>query len=228
LLRFNGDSNYLDSQNISGAGRWGSTAIANNALGYVPPPVTQALRSNLESGSVLKQALQLMLANNETLPNGGAKSRVDVSMTGDETTAASGRDRIRNGEFRLMASNEAIPAAERGFVNIIFKLVINGTSIQLVSTSPQKGFELKLPPMAMPKLDALLQQQRQDGDVKPVTLVATLANGMPLPSWLKFNPETQTFSASSIPEGAPDIQVKLQAIQGGSEVDQVVFTIDTP
>jgi hypothetical protein len=61
----------------------------------------------------------------------------------------------------------------------------------------------------------------------PVTLVATLSNDMPLPSWLKFNPETQTFSASFIPEGTPDIQVKLQAIQSGAEVDQVVFTIDT-
>jgi hypothetical protein len=128
----------------------------------------------------------------------------------------------------MMAGNQATPAPEKGFVNIIFKLLINGMSIQLVSTSPQKGFELKLPPMALPKLDALLQQQSQDGDVKPVTLVATMANGMPLPSWLKFNPETQTFSASSIPEGTPDIQVKLQAMQGGVEVDQVVFTIDTP
>jgi autotransporter-associated beta strand protein len=228
LLRFNGDSNYLDNQNMSGAGRWGSSAIANNALGYVPPPVTEALRSNLETGSVLKQALQLMLASNESLANTGSRSRVDVSMTNDAISASSDRDRIGSGEFRMMASNQAIPAPERGFVNVIFRLDINGTSIQLVSSSPQKGFELKLPPMTLPKLDALLQQQRQDGDVKPVTLVATLANGRPLPSWLTFNPETQTFSASSIPEGTPDIQVKLQATQGGAEVDQVVFTIDTP
>jgi mucin-19 len=227
-LRFNGDSNYLNNQNMSGTGRWGSTAIADNALGYVPPPVTQALRSNLETGSVLKQALQLMLASNEGLANTGSKSRVDVSMTSDAISASSERDRIGSGEFRMMASNQIAPVPEKGFVNVIFKLVINGTSIQLVSSSPQKGFELKLPPMALPKLDALLQQQMQDGVVKPVTISATLADGRPLPSWLTFNPETQTFSASSIPEGTPDTQVKLQVMQDGKEVDQVVFTIDTP
>ena len=227
-LRFNGDSNYLDNQNINGAGRWASNAIANEALGFIPPPVMQSLRLDQETGAVIKQAMQLMLANNETFANAGSRSRVDVSMTSDAASASSDRDRIGSGEFRMLASNQAAPAPEKGFVNVIFKLLINGTSIQLVSTSPQKGFELKLPPMALPKLDALLQQQRQDGDVKPVTLVATLANGGPLPSWLKFNPETQTFSASSIPEGTPDIQVKLQAVQGGAEVDQVVFTIDTP
>jgi mucin-19 len=227
-LRFNGQSNYLENQNTSGSGRWASAAIANEALGFIPPPVMQSLRLDQETGAVLKQALQLMLANNETFANPGSRSQVDVSMTSDTVSASSERDRIGSGDFRMLTSNQAAPAPEKGFVNVIFKLLINGTSIQLVSTSPQKGFELKLPPMALPKLDVLLQQQRQDGDVKPVTLVATLANGMPLPSWLKFNPETQTFSASSIPEGTPDIQVKLQAVQGGAEVDQVVFTIDTP
>jgi len=248
-LRFDGKSNYLENQNTSGSGRWASAAKANQALGYIPPPIAVPVpksnllnqdggavavpvpKSNLlnqDGSAVLAQALQTMLANNNTLANAGSRSRVDVSMTSDAISASSDRDRIGSGEFRMLASNQAVPAPEQGFVNIIFKLIINGTSIQLVSTSPQKGFELKLPPMALPKLDALLQQQKQDGIVKPVTLVATLANGMPLPSWLKFNPETQTFSAASIPEGAPDIQVKLQAIQGGSEVDQVVFTIDTP
>jgi autotransporter-associated beta strand protein len=228
-LRFAGQSNYLENQNTSGSGRWASAAIANQALGYIsPPPVAQPLSPNQETGAALKQSLQLMLASNESLANAGNRSRVDVSMTGDAVSASSNRDRISSSEFRMMAGNQATPAPEKGFVNIIFKLLINGMSIQLVSTSPQKGFELKLPPMALPKLDALLQQQSQDGDVKPVTLVATMANGMPLPSWLKFNPETQTFSASSIPEGTPDIQVKLQAMQGGVEVDQIVFTIDTP
>jgi mucin-19 len=131
-------------------------------------------------------------------------------------------------DYRILASNQVVPAPEKGFVNVIFKLVINGEPIQLVSSSPQKSFELKLPPMALPKLSALLQQQKQDGISKVVTLVVTLANGKPLPSWLKFNPDTQTFSATSIPEGTPDTQVKLQAIQDGNEVDQVVFTIDTP
>jgi autotransporter-associated beta strand protein len=226
VLRFNGDSNYLDNQNISGAGRWGSSAIANNALGYVPPPATQALRSNLETGAELKQALQLMLASNETLANGIARSRVDVSMSGD-TIPAENRDRIRNGEIRMMANNEVVPVAEREFVNVIFKITINGQSVQLVSSSPQQGFELKLPPMVLPGLNGLLMQTK-DGILEGLTLTATLANGMPLPSWLKFDPETQTFSASAIPNGTPDLQIRLQANQKGQLIDAVTFTIDLP
>jgi hypothetical protein len=255
LLRFNGDSNYLANQNMNGAGRWGSTAIANNALGYVPPPIpqplpenfeskpalvqplpenfeskpalVQPLRSNLETGGVLKQVMQLMLASNETLSNSGARSRVDVSMSSVLMTAGSNRDRIGSGEFRMMANNETIPIAEPGFANIIFKISINGASVQLVSSSPQQGFELKLPPMVLPGLNALLMQFK-DGIPESVALTATLANGMPLPSWLKFDPETQTFSASAIPNGTPDLQIRLQASQNGQLIDGVTFTIDLP
>jgi hypothetical protein len=227
LLRFNGDSNYLANQNMNGAGRWGSAAIANNALGYVPPPVTQTLGSNLETGAVLKQVLQLMLASNETLSNSGRSSRVDVSMSSEAISASSNRDRLRNGEFRMMANSEAIPVAEKGFANIIFKIMMNGVSVQLVSSSPQQGFELKLPPMVLPALNELLIQTK-DGMPESVTLTATLANGMPLPSWLKFDPETQTFSASAIPNGTPDLQIRLQASQNGEPIDAVTFTIDLP
>jgi hypothetical protein len=213
---------------MSGVGRWGSSAIANNALGYVPPRITQVLRSNPEAGSVLRQALQLMLAGNETRLNGEGNSRVDVSMSSVPMSSLSNSERIGSGEFRMMSGNQAIPAPDKGFVNVIFGILINGVSVQLVSTSSQKGFEMKLPAMAFPGLNALLLQQKQDGDVQVVSLIATLANGKPLPSWLIFNPETQTFSASSIPEGASDTQIKIQVMQDGLEIDQVVFTIDAP
>jgi hypothetical protein len=225
LLRFNGDSNYLNNQNMSGVGRWGSSAIANNALGYVPP---QALRSNLETGSVLKQAMQLMLASNKTLANGGERSRVDVSMTGEAMRTSSNPEQPRNGELRMIANNEALPVAERGFANIIFQIVMNGVSVQMVASSPQQGFELKMPPMALPRLNAVLMQAKDGGIPETVTLTATLANGMPLPGWLKFDPESQTFSASAIPDGTPDLQIRLQASQNGQLIDGATFTIDLP
>jgi hypothetical protein len=70
--------------------------------------------------------------------------------------------------------------------------------------------------------------QFKDGIPESVTLTATLANGMPLPSWLKFDSETQTFSASAIPEGTPDLQIRLQASQNGEPIDVVTFAIDLP
>lgn len=134
---------------------------------------------------------------------------------------------MRAGEFRMMASNEALPVPEKGFVNVVFQIMMNGVSVQLVSSSPQKGFELKLPPMALPRFNGLLMQSK-DGIVESVSLTATLAYGRPLPSWLKFDPETQTFSASAIPEGTSDLQIRVRVSQKGQLIDEVAFTIDLP
>jgi hypothetical protein len=37
----------------------------------------------------------------------------------------------------------------------------------------------------------------------------TTVSGQPLPSWLKFNPETKTFVASAVPDGAFPMQVAV-------------------
>jgi autotransporter-associated beta strand protein len=98
---------------------------------------------------------------------------------------------------------------------------------KMIPSSSQQGFEFKVPPRALPKLNGFLMQTK-DGASKSVTLTATLANGMPLPDWLKFDPETQTFSSSAVPNGAPDLQVRIQASQNGEPIDAVTFTIDLP
>jgi mucin-19 len=208
----------LDLRNVTGL---------TESITYVRRPVTQALSSNLETGAALKQALQLAFSSNENLVNGGSRSQSDRSMSGMLMSTSSNSDRLRNGELRMMASNEATPAVQPGFAHIIFQITMNGASVQLVSSSPQQGFELKLPPMVLPGLNALLMQTK-DGVLEALTVTATLANGMPLPSWLKFDPETQTFSASAIPNGTPDLQIRLQASQNGEPIDAVTFTIDLP
>ena len=98
---------------------------------------------------------------------------------------------------------------------------------KMVPSSSQQGFEFKLPPTILPKLNGLLMQIK-GGTSESVTLTATLANGMPLPNWLKFDPETQTFSASAIPNGTPDLQIRLQASQNGQLIDTVTLRIDLP
>jgi hypothetical protein len=192
-----------------------------------PVKVDLPLRSGSDLSSALLQNSQTF-AVNYALSDTRSVSKVSVTMGGSNTLALSESDRINIRDYQILASNQVAPAPQKGFVNVIFQLIINGEPIQLVSTSPQKAFELKLPSMALPKLNTLLQQQRKDGVSKAVTLIATLANGRPLPAWLKFNPDTQTFSASSIPDGAPDTQIKLVAMQDGVEIDQLVFMIDMP
>ena len=48
----------------------------------------------------------------------------------------------------------------------------------------------------------------------------TTATGKPLPSWLKFNPETKAFAASAVPDGAFPIQVIV--IVGGNRTAVVI------
>jgi hypothetical protein len=39
------------------------------------------------------------------------------------------------------------------------------------------------------------------------TVRVTLADGSPLPRWLKYQPDTKTFAASTVPDGALPIQI---------------------
>ena len=47
--------------------------------------------------------------------------------------------------------------------------------------------------------------------IKNAKLIITQANGKPLPSWLRYVPETKSFVASDIPEGAFPMPVVISA-----------------
>jgi autotransporter-associated beta strand protein len=227
----------LDLRNVTGVAEPITLAGGTLFASVITGQNTQVGGAPTESGaSVLIGATSLLSGNrissnngslSEAVNSGVGRSRIDVSLGFEAISAASNLNRLGNGEFRMTGNTSAIPVPERGFANIVFKIMMNGTSVQLVSSSPQQGFELKLPPMVLPGLNAL-SMQLKDGILKSVTLTATLANGMPLPSWLKFDPETQTFSASAIPNGTPDLQIRLQASQYGDPIDELIFTIDLP
>ncbi len=46
-------------------------------------------------------------------------------------------------------------------------------------------------------------------------VVATLANGQTLPSWLTFDPETKTFTSERVPDGVKSFEVRFQTVDGG-------------
>lgn len=61
---------------------------------------------------------------------------------------------------------------------------------------------------------------------EPLRYVATLADGSPLPSWMTFDPETQTFSGQA-PEGAAtQLDVIVKAIDSASQEAQVQLRIE--
>jgi hypothetical protein len=52
-----------------------------------------------------------------------------------------------------------------------------------------------------------LPAQVTDSTSNNALIQVTTATGAPLPSWLSFNPETMTFVAAAIPDGAFPMQV---------------------
>jgi hypothetical protein len=132
------------------------------------------------------------------------------------------------GEYTPFDRAQDVPKPEKGFVNIIVQLIINKLPLTYATTSPQIGFVFKLPALVTPKYAAISQQLAKEGLPNTLKLAARLADGTPLPKWLKFDSETQTFTADAIPDDAPDLQIQLQTLQDGEVIEEVVFTIDAP
>ncbi len=52
-----------------------------------------------------------------------------------------------------------------------------------------------------------LPAQVAEAGAASANFTVTTSTGAPLPSWLRFNPETKTFNASAVPDGAFPMQV---------------------
>lgn len=111
-------------------------------------------------------------------------------------------------------------------VNVVVQVVMNGNPINFATTVPTEGFAVKLPDTLMLNYLNVKQQLATDGLPNTLQVAAVQPDGKPLPSWLKFDPETKTFKADRIPEGTPDTPVKLQIKHGGRVVEEVEFLID--
>ena len=101
-----------------------------------------------------------------------------------------------------------------------FELILDG-GIEDKVFEVNESFKFQIPANAFAirvNADAPLEQQPE------ITLKATLANGNPLPQWMKFNPETATFTGTP-PDGAEFVEVKVVATtEDGQEAD-ATFTI---
>ena len=114
-----------------------------------------------------------------------------------------------------------IPKPESGMVNILVKVLINGEPTTLASSSPIQGFKFTVPETLLPASivsnTATLTASPTTGSVIER---AVQSDGSQLPSWLKYDPETNTFSAAQIPAGAKPVEVKIQSIRNGQVMEE--------
>jgi hypothetical protein len=250
VLVLNGESNYVSNQNIDqGAGYWRAAAIQNNALGYVAPvvqpptltptptptpepeqptlPLVKAQNTEERSQPPLLQHLQNLLSSsmNPALGNAGT---VRVSMINSPSQPGSDSSNLGVESLRAYGSLNDIPAPTAKSLNIIIQTRVNGEVINFATSAPTDGFVFTMPEVLTPRYTLLRQQLAADGLPNTLQLVAVQPNGRPLPSWLKFNPETKTFTADRIPEGTPDMRLRIQAIQDGIVIEEIIVIIDLP
>jgi hypothetical protein len=61
---------------------------------------------------------------------------------------------------------------------------------------------------------------------KLVSYKAQLENGSALPSWLKFNAKTKTFTASVVPSNGLPIKVRVKVLIKNKEISEALLTIN--
>ena len=129
-----------------------------------------------------------------------------------------------NTTMQAFASNAAIPPPPAGFVHVQIQVIENGVPTTVVTTTPADGFNFKVP-------DALITRPAETGTVSSsgsgTVVTAVMADGAPIPGWLKFNPDTKTFSADKAPDGVQSLQVKVQTMQGDTVIGETTLTLNT-
>jgi hypothetical protein len=106
-------------------------------------------------------------------------------------------------------------------VNVLMKVMINGQTTTLTSSSSSQGFKFQVPETLLPASivsnTATLTASSTTGSVIER---AVQSDGSPLPTWLKYDPETNTFSAAQIPAGSKPVEIKIQSIRNGQVLEE--------
>ncbi|MBT9491341.1 MAG: hypothetical protein IV107_03125 [Paucibacter sp.] len=87
-----------------------------------------------------------------------------------------------------MTVTRGVPADQNGIVNVVLPR----------STATAEGFKFSLPPDLVLAIAASGAAPSASG-----------SNGEALPAWLRFDPESRSFVASAVPEGALPYQLRV-------------------
>jgi hypothetical protein len=242
-LTINGVNNYAGVQNRNGVNNWGAVATITPALGYVPPtvipppfvpasvppdapiyfvsapylpPIPPLPASKIDTVYI---APSIQNSTNFVVYNQTQTSAsVNVTMAPD-MNAVSGAKTIAG--MQAYDKDTLVPKSESGMVNILVRVLINGEPTTLAASSPVQGFKFTVPEALLPASivsnSATLTASPSSGSLIER---AVQSDGSPLPSWLKYDPETNTFSAAQVPQGAKALEIKIQTIKNGQILEE--------
>jgi hypothetical protein len=87
-------------------------------------------------------------------------------------------------------------------------------------SSSSKGFEFTIPKSLMPSSSSSSISGSTGPQSAPAVETAVMADGSPLPNWIKLDPKTSTFTAKDVPAGTKSIEIKIQVLRDGKVVDE--------
>jgi hypothetical protein len=142
---------------------------------------------------------------------------VNVVMAPDANALSSSR---AIAGMQAFGKDALIPKPESGTVNVLVKVMINGEPTTLASSSPIKGFKFTVPAALLPESIANTRSDTAQDSRQGVVERAMQSDGSPLPSWLSYDAETNTFSAKEIPVGAKPVEIKIQTVRDGQLLEE--------
>ena len=242
--------NTQNTINTGGAGYWNARMIQNTALGYnapapinnplpvdeyIPPRFPATITSSLNPFVLpaIQRVTPLAGANQSnsfvaaTIQNGTNfifqraeqnNSSVNVTMAPD-LNVQPGAKMLAG--MQVVGRDEVLPKSEPGMVNILMKVMINGQTTTLTSSSSSQGFKFQVPEALLPpSIVSTIATLTTSPTTGSVIERAVQSDGSPLPTWLKYDPETNTFSASQVPQGAKAVEIKIQTFKDGQVLDE--------
>jgi hypothetical protein len=189
----------------------------NSVVPMMPPVEMPIQNTPLTSNAAIASTIQNS-TNFVFFSPAQTTGKVNVVMAPDANTLANSRS---IGGMQAFGKDALIPKPESGMVNILVRVLINGEPTTLASSAPVQGFKFTVPEALLPTSivsnTATLTASPTTGSVIER---AVQSDGSPLPSWLKYEPETNTFSAAQIPAGAKPVEVKIQSIRNGQIMEE--------
>ncbi|MBT8612044.1 hypothetical protein G6664_00005, partial [Polynucleobacter paneuropaeus] len=240
-LVINAATNYGQSGNANTAGtnNWGTNAFTNgNPTDYVPPPpptapVTPQITSvrpspSLTDALAIQSMMENTVANMEPI-NARSSTGSSVSVSAPQDVSINPQAApTRIAAVDVPPVNDVNPTSSRQ----LFVQVQTAQGELLVPRSvysQSNNLNFKVPAVVVDTI----QNSSNAGEApvtstsaKPPVLLATLEDGSPLPSWLKFDPDTRTFSSTKVPDDVKSVKIKLQAKKGQNIVGESILTIE--
>ena len=217
-------STIITAETIAAAAAALRASSASNNLPI--QAIMQQAISNMGGFSISSPGRVSVPAMQDVVPTESAGVRFGRAAQTSESKSTSSQA-PDNASTTLAQASVVTESGTAGPARQILVQIQTAQGIELVprsQVSSDSGLNFKIPTAVLTTLQ-VSPTAPEIADAKAPVLFATLADGTALPSWIQFDPVTQTFSATQIPSDVQSVTIKLQSKQGQEVIGESILTI---